>query len=116
MRPALAFCIALLWLIAAHAQAQEVKRISRAEAVSAATLKVQPEYPLIARQLKLEGVVELEATIDESGAVAGVRELNGNPVLARAAVRAIEKWKFAPFHISGKPARVVAPLSFSFAK
>ena len=41
------------------------KKVTRSEGQSAATSKVQPEYPSIARQLKVEGAVELEAVAGE---------------------------------------------------
>jgi protein TonB len=103
-------------LIGASASAQETKRLTKAEAISAATTKVQPEYPPVARQLKLEGTVEVEATIDETGAVSEVREVSGNPVLAKAASSAVKKWKFTPFQSGGKPVKAIAPMSFAFTK
>jgi protein TonB len=94
--------------------AQAVKRITKLEAVGAATTKIQPEYPPVARQLKLEGSVELEADVGETGSVTEVREVSGNPVLAKAAATALRKWRFRPFQAEGKPVRAIAVLSFQF--
>src|SRR5689334_3299125 len=90
----------------------EPKRVSQAEAVSAATSKVQPQFPAAARQLHIHGSVEVEARISDTGAVDDVKILSGNPVLTRAAADAVRKWKFRPFTADGKPVRAVAPLSF----
>ena len=97
-------------------QAQEVRRVSKAEAVSAAITKIQPEYPIVARQLKLEGTVEVEASITETGTVSDVKQVSGNPVLAKAASDALRKWKFHPFQAGGKPVKALATLSFVFSK
>jgi len=91
-----------------------VKKISRAEAVQAATSKVQPEYPPIAKQLKVEGVVELEALIGENGKVEKVTIVSGNAMLTHAGADALKQWKFTPFTEDGKPIKVLAPMTFAF--
>ena len=78
------------------------------------TTKVPPEYPAIAKQLKIEGAVELEAIVTESGVVEKVNIVSGNPVLTRPASDALKKWKFAPFTSDGKPVKAIVPVSLSF--
>lgn len=77
--------------------AEDPKRISTDEAMAAIVEKVNPEYPPLAKQLKLTGQVEVQATIDEDGAVGEVTTVSGNPVLAKAVTDAVKKWKFRPF-------------------
>jgi protein TonB len=102
-------------LAAASAIAQEADlRVSRAEAMKAATSKVQPYYPAIAKQLHLEGAVEVEAHIDENGSVESARPMTGNAVLATAAVAATKNWKFTPFTSGGKAVKAVTDLTFNF--
>jgi len=93
---------------------QDAKKVSRADALQAITSKVQPEYPPVARQLKLQGVVELEAVVAEDGTVTKVNIVSGNPVLTKPASEALKKWKFKPFLEDGKPVSVVAPISLTF--
>ena len=109
-RPAL---IAMLMLGVASAQ-DAPKKVSKSEGLNAATTKVQPEYPAIARQLKVEGAVELEAVVSESGIVEKVNIISGNPILTRPAADAIKKWKFAPFTSDGKAVRALVPVALSF--
>jgi outer membrane biosynthesis protein TonB len=60
----------LLVLLGAIAWAQDAPRkITKSEALSALTTKVQPEYPAVARQLKIQGAVELMLLVAENGAV-----------------------------------------------
>ncbi len=80
----------------------------------AATSKVPPTYPTTARQLGLQGDVEVEAHITEAGVVESAKPLTGNPVLAAAAVKALKEWKFTPFTNDGKAVKAIAPISFSF--
>jgi periplasmic protein TonB len=90
------------------------KKVTRQEAMSAVLSKVAPQYPPMARQLKIEGAVELQATVTESGAVEEVTITSGNPVLTKPAVEAVKKWKFAPFVQDGKAVKAMAPLTVIF--
>ena len=56
--------------------------------------KVMPEYPPIARQLRLHGKVRIETTVSADGRVIDAKVVGGNPVLASAAVDAVKKWRF----------------------
>jgi protein TonB len=101
--------------LAAAAYGQE-KKLSREEAMSLAVTKVQPEYPAMAKQLKIEGQVEVEAVLAEDGAVEKVNIVSGNPVLTRPAADALKRWKFSPATANGKAVRAVAPILFTFKK
>lgn len=93
---------------------EAARKISKAEAMSAATSKTQPDYPPVARQFRVEGNVELEAVIGETGKVEKVNVVSGNAMLTRAAAEALKGWKFTPFTEDGKPVRALAPISFTF--
>ena len=90
------------------------KKINQHDALEAVAHRVAPEYPPIARQLKIQGVVEVEAEIGEDGSVERVKAVSGSPVLTKAAGDALMKWKFKPFTEAGKPIKVVSTLSFNF--
>lgn len=90
------------------------KKVTKSDGLNAATTKVAPEYPAIAKQLKIEGAVELEALVTESGTVEKVNILSGNPVLTRPASDAVKKWKFAPFTTDGKAVKALVPVSMNF--
>jgi len=96
------------------AQEVDVIHISQAEALKSAKESPQPDYPPMARQLRLQGDVKVQAHISESGTVEEARPLTGNAVLALAAVSATRRWKFAPILTDGKPRKVITELSFSF--
>jgi periplasmic protein TonB len=110
-----AAALGLLVIFAAACSAQdEPKKVSKTEGLNAATTKVQPEYPAMAKQLKIEGAVELEALVSESGTVEKVNIVSGNPVLTRPAADAVKKWKFAPFTADGKTVKALVPVSMNF--
>ena len=104
-----------LMLVGAVALAQEApKKITRGEALAALVTKVQPDYPAVAKQLKIGGSVELEATVSEQGEVTKVEIVKGNPLLTASAVQAVKRWKFKPFLEDGKAVPVVAPIVLDF--
>ena len=78
--------------------------------------QVQPEYPAVARQLKLAGDVELEVVITEEGVPENVRIVSGNPVLTKPCVEALKRWKFKPLTEDGKAIKAVADLTFTFQR
>ena len=59
-------------------------------------MKVVPDYPAIARQLKLKGKVKIVAAVSADGQVISTNVVGGHPVLASAAVDAIKRWRFEP--------------------
>jgi protein TonB len=106
---------ALALLTGLYASAQDgTVHVSQADAMKAAKEKIEPQYPAMAKQLHLEGAVQLEAHIGEDGGVDDVKPLTGNAILMNAAVAAIRKWKFTPFTSDGKPTKAVADMSFHF--
>jgi TonB family protein len=60
------------------------------------TSRVAPFYPELAKRMRLQGVVKVEAVVRPNGTVKSTRVLGGNPVLVEAAVDAVNKWKFEP--------------------
>ncbi|HYA17555.1 MAG TPA: energy transducer TonB [Bryobacteraceae bacterium] len=93
---------------------EAVLNVSKTDALKNATSKVSPTYPPMARQLGMQGDVEVEARITEEGTVESVKPLTGNPVLLNAAVAAMKQWKFTPFTNEGKAVKAVAPVTFTF--
>jgi TonB family protein len=89
-------------------------RISHADAVKNALKRPNPEYSPMAKQMRIQGDVEVEVKIAESGDVADVKVVTGNPMLSTTVVKAIKDWKFTPFTEAGKPAPAVANLKFTF--
>jgi protein TonB len=89
-------------------------KITEADAKKAAIQKPAPEYPMVARQLKVTGKVNLDVVIAEDGSVAEVRIVSGTPILTKPAAEAVKKWRFRPFQADGKPAAALATLSFEF--
>lgn len=76
--------------------------------------KIQPTYPERARQMHLSGSVDLQAVIDKSGSINNLRVLNGNAILAQAAVEAVRQWKYKPYFLNGEPVDIQTQITVVF--
>lgn len=84
--------------------------------VTAANLinKVQPVYPVLARQARIEGVVRLRAIIDKKGAVSQLDLVSGDPLLVQPALDAVRQWLYRPTLLEGKPVEVETEIDVFF--
>ena len=58
--------------------------------------RVDPEYPESARAQKLQGKVVLKIRVRPDGEVEDIQLVSGQPQLAKAAIDAVQQWKFKP--------------------
>lgn len=74
-----------------------------------------PVYTEMARKARIMGVVIIEVVIDEEGDVTQTKVLKGLPMgLDKAAVDAVETWKFKPATLEGRPVPVYYVLTVNF--
>lgn len=107
-----AFFMSCGWLAVAD---ESAIRVSEADARKAALKKVEPEYPAMARQVRLSGRVQVDVIIDAAGNVEKVNVVRGNVLLSNSAASALKRWKFTPFTGAGnKPTKAIASLTFDF--
>ena len=78
------------------------------------TRKVNPVYPPIAQSARVQGVVILEALIDEQGRVGSARVLRSIPLLDQAAIDAVRQWEYTPTMLNGAPTPVVMTVTVQF--
>jgi protein TonB len=77
-------------------------------------VNVPPAYPMVARVARVEGMVIIEATIDERGNVTQTRILRSIPLLDESAVAAVRQWKFSPTLLNGVPVSIVMTVTVNF--
>ena len=75
---------------------------------------VPPEYPAIARNARVQGVVILEAVIDERGEVGRIKVLRSVPLLDQAAITAVQQWRYTPTLLNGVPVSVLMTITVNF--
>jgi TonB family protein len=73
-----------------------------------------PVYPELAQRVGIQGVVKLQVRVLKDGRVEVVKLLQGEPVLADAAITAVKQWRGKPAWINGKQVEVISTVTFNF--
>jgi periplasmic protein TonB len=76
--------------------------------------KVAPEYPSNAIRLRIEGTVELMATISKAGEISHIKILSGDSQLTKAAADAVKQWKYKPYLLNGEPVEIQTQVTVNF--
>jgi protein TonB len=92
------------------------KRIRVGGQVEGAKLIFQPkpEYPPLAKMARIQGVVRLEAIISKDGTIQDLKMVSGHPLLVKAAVDAVQRWRYQPTLLNGEPVEVVTEVDVNF--
>lgn len=77
--------------------------------------KVQPTYPPLARQARIQGTVVLQAQISKTGEIENLQLVSGHPMLAPAAIEAVKQWKYKPYLLNGEPVSVETTVQVNFS-
>jgi len=78
------------------------------------TRSIQPNYPMLARQMRVQGSVVLQALIGRDGMIQDLRVLSGPPILANAAEEAVRQWHFKPHYVGSQPVETKANITVNF--
>jgi periplasmic protein TonB len=76
--------------------------------------RVQPKYPPNALAMRIQGSVQLEATINKEGSIANLKLLNGDPLLGRAAMEAVRQWRYKPYYLDSEPVEIQTQITVIF--
>jgi TonB family protein len=76
--------------------------------------KVDPEYPLFAKNARIEGTVLLQATISKTGRIEELRVISGPAQLQQAALDAVKQWVYKPYLFNGEPVEVMTTINAVF--
>jgi protein TonB len=76
--------------------------------------RVNPVYPPLARQARIQGQVVLHAVISKDGSITGLNLVSGHPMLAPAAIDAVKQWKYKPYLLNGEPVEVDTEVQVNF--
>jgi periplasmic protein TonB len=75
---------------------------------------VEPEYPQEARTRHIQGSVTLDVEIGGEGAVHNIAVIDGNAMLAEAAVQAVRQWRYQPYSGDGQPVEMQTRVTIRF--
>jgi protein TonB len=92
------------------------QRVRVSQGVSAGNLikRVQPNYPPLARQARIQGQVVLQAEISREGTIQNLQLISGHPMLAPAAIEAVKQWRYKPYLLNGEPVAVDTQVVVNF--
>jgi len=96
--------------------APTVQRVRVSQGVTKGLLisRVEPAYPPLAKQARIQGVVVMTALIDKGGNVQNLQVVSGHPLLAPAAIEAVKQWRYKPFLLNGQPVEVETTVTVNF--
>jgi protein TonB len=92
------------------------KRITIGGNVQQAKLVRQPKpnYPPLAKQARISGVVHLAAIISKDGTIQDLKVIGGHPLLIPAALEAVKQWVYQPTLLNGEPVEVSTQIDVNF--
>ena len=95
---------------------QTPKRIRVGGMVESARLIYQPrpEYPPLAKMARIQGVVRLDAVISKDGTIQDLKVISGHPLLVRAAMEAVQRWRYQPTLLNGDAVEVATEIDVNF--
>jgi protein TonB len=76
--------------------------------------RVNPEYPVLAKQTHLQGTVIIDAILDEQGNVAEMKIVSGPALLIQSALNAVRKWRYEPTYLNDQPVSVQLNVTVTF--
>jgi protein TonB len=76
--------------------------------------RVQPIYPQYALAMRIQGTVEMQATINKEGNITNLKQVSGDPVLSRAALEAVKQWRYKPYYLDGQPVEIQTLITIKF--
>jgi TonB family protein len=88
--------------------------VSTSAASEVVSRSIQPDYPMLARQMRVQGSVVMQALIGRDGLIEDLRVLSGPPILAAAAEEAVRQWHFKPHFVGTLPVETRANITVNF--
>lgn len=73
-----------------------------------------PDYPAMARAMRVEGKVVFQAVIGTAGTIQQLQLVSGHPLLVQAAMDAVRQWRYRPTMLNGDPVEVDTTISVTF--
>ncbi len=78
------------------------------------TRQVRPQYPPLARQARIQGVVKLSAVIAKDGSIQKLEVMSGHPLLVPSALSAVKQWRYKPTLLNGEAVEVLTNIDVNF--
>ena len=77
--------------------------------------RVQPEYPALAKQARIQGTVVLRAVINREGKIQDLQVISGHPLLVQAAMNAVRQCRYRPYYLNDQAVEVETQVTVNFS-
>ncbi|GAC1433993.1 MAG: hypothetical protein NVS9B5_19470 [Terriglobales bacterium] len=96
------------------AASSDTLKISQGVSQGLLLKRVQPNYPQQALHMRIQGAVQLLASVGKTGDITSVKAISGDPLLSRAALDAVKQWKYKPYYLNGEPVAIQTQITMNF--
>ena len=99
---------------AASSTRDAAEKVEMSSGEQLVTRTVRPNYPMLARQAKVQGSVVLQVLIGRDGVIQNLHVVSGPPILATAAQDAVRQWRFKPHMVGSETVETQAKITVNF--
>ncbi|HLW84307.1 MAG TPA: energy transducer TonB [Candidatus Sulfotelmatobacter sp.] len=90
-------------------------RVSQGVTKGLCVHRVDPQYPALAKEARVQGEVVLRAIINKNGDIQDLQLISGHPMLVPNAIAAVRQWRYKPYLLNGNPVEVDTTITVIFA-
>ena len=90
------------------------KVVSKGVITSQALSLPKPNYPEMAKRMRIQGTVSVQVLIDEQGKVISAKAVSGSPFLLIEAQKAAMQARFSPTRLGDQPVKVSGVITYNF--
>lgn len=92
----------------------KTERVTSIVLTSKAISLPPPAYPAMARQMRLQGPVNIQILVDEQGKVVSAQIVSGHPILSPSAKEAALRARFTPTVLNGQAVKIQGVITYNF--
>ncbi len=78
------------------------------------SIKVNPVYPPMAKQARVQGTIRFEVVIARDGSIRNLHLVSGPPLLVQSAIEAVRQWVYKPTLLNGNPVEVITTIDVNY--
>ena len=78
------------------------------------SVKVNPVYPPLAKQARVQGTIRFEVVIAKDGTIRNLHLVSGPPLLVQSAIEAVRQWVYKPTLLNGNPVEVITTIDVNY--
>ncbi len=94
-------------------QSPKIIRVGAEEQAAKLIYHPAPEHSPAAKFAAIQGTVDLAAIVKTDGTLRDIRVLRGHPLLVKAALEAVQHWRYQPTLVGGEPVEVMTEIHVS---